>query len=411
MLATFWFSGSPSGAWGGSTAIRATASTAIMGALDRARATGSSSSRCATRRWPPSWPARHAKFTGEVGVCLATSGPGAIHLLNGLYDAKLDHQPVRRDRRPAGARGARRRLPAGGRPAHAVQGRRARVRAHGHRRRRRCATWSTARCASRSAERTVTCIIVPERRAGAGRGRAAAARARHGPLAASATSRPRVRAATTPTCARAAEVLNAGKRVAMLVGAGALQRDRRGDRGRRAARRGRRQGAARQGGACPTTCRSSPARSACSARKPSCELMSGCDTLLMVGSSFPYSEFLPEEGKARGVQIDIDGAHARASATRWRSNLVGDSARDAARAASACSSARPTAPGASEIEESVARLVAGAGGARDERGRPDQPAARLLGALAAAARRLHPQLPTRARRPTGTRATSSCGAG
>src|SRR3989475_12786092 len=36
----------------------------------------------------------HAKFTGEVGVCLATSGPGAIHLLNGLYDAKLDHKPV-----------------------------------------------------------------------------------------------------------------------------------------------------------------------------------------------------------------------------------------------------------------------------------------------------------------------------
>jgi pyruvate dehydrogenase (quinone) len=36
----------------------------------------------------------HAKFTGEVGVCLATSGPGAIHLLNGLYDATLDHQPV-----------------------------------------------------------------------------------------------------------------------------------------------------------------------------------------------------------------------------------------------------------------------------------------------------------------------------
>src|ERR671934_478241 len=36
----------------------------------------------------------HAKFTGEVGVCMATSGPGAVHLLNGLYDAKLDHQPV-----------------------------------------------------------------------------------------------------------------------------------------------------------------------------------------------------------------------------------------------------------------------------------------------------------------------------
>ena len=36
----------------------------------------------------------HAKFTGTVGVCIATSGPGAIHLLNGLYDARMDHQPV-----------------------------------------------------------------------------------------------------------------------------------------------------------------------------------------------------------------------------------------------------------------------------------------------------------------------------
>ena len=58
----------------------------------------------------------HAKFTGEVGVCMATSGPGAIHLLNGLYDAKLDHQPVvaiigQQARMSLGAQ-----LPAGGRP-------------------------------------------------------------------------------------------------------------------------------------------------------------------------------------------------------------------------------------------------------------------------------------------------------
>ena len=58
----------------------------------------------------------HAKFTGEIGVCIATSGPGAIHLLNGLYDAKLDHQPVvaivgQQARTSIG--GA---LPAGGRP-------------------------------------------------------------------------------------------------------------------------------------------------------------------------------------------------------------------------------------------------------------------------------------------------------
>ena len=55
----------------------------------------------------------HAKFTGEVGVCLATSGPGAIHLLNGLYDAAARPSAGSRHRRPAGARGARRAVPAG----------------------------------------------------------------------------------------------------------------------------------------------------------------------------------------------------------------------------------------------------------------------------------------------------------
>ena len=62
----------------------------------------------------------HAKFTGEVGVCLATSGPGAIHLLNGLYDAKLDHQPV------VAIVGQAKRASLG-----AIQGRRVRIRAHG----------------------------------------------------------------------------------------------------------------------------------------------------------------------------------------------------------------------------------------------------------------------------------------
>src|SRR5207248_11705068 len=59
--------------------------------------------------------------------------------------------------------------------------------------------------------------------------------------------------------------------------------------------------------------------------KPSWDLMQGCDTLLMVGTSFPYSEFLPEEGQARGVQIDIDG---RMVGIRYPTevNLVGDSA-------------------------------------------------------------------------------------
>ena len=90
----------------------------------------------------------HAKFTGEVGVCLATSGPGAIHLLNGLYDAKMDHQPVVAIVGPAVAQGARRLVSARGRSDLAVQGCRARVRPHGHRIRRRCGTSSIARSAS-----------------------------------------------------------------------------------------------------------------------------------------------------------------------------------------------------------------------------------------------------------------------
>ena len=52
------------------------------------------SSRPGTKNWRRSWRRAHAKFTGTVGVCMATSGPGAIHLLNGLYDAKMDHQRV-----------------------------------------------------------------------------------------------------------------------------------------------------------------------------------------------------------------------------------------------------------------------------------------------------------------------------
>ena len=91
----------------------------------------------------------HAKFTGEVGVCLATSGPGAIHLLNGLYDAKLDHQPVV-------AIVGQQAVPAlGGSYQQEVDLLSlfkdvAREYVQMVRRPSRCATWSTARCGSRS---------------------------------------------------------------------------------------------------------------------------------------------------------------------------------------------------------------------------------------------------------------------
>ena len=73
----------------------------------------------------------HAKFTGDAGVCLATSGPGAIHLLNGLYDAKIDHQPVVAIVGQQATHGHGRLLPARGRPRDPLQGRRGRVRPHG----------------------------------------------------------------------------------------------------------------------------------------------------------------------------------------------------------------------------------------------------------------------------------------
>ena len=66
----------------------------INGLLVAGPTTSRSSCRPGTRRWPPSRRSGYAKFCGGVGVCAATSGPGAMHLLNGLYDAKLDHVPV-----------------------------------------------------------------------------------------------------------------------------------------------------------------------------------------------------------------------------------------------------------------------------------------------------------------------------
>ena len=105
--------------------------------------------------------------------------------------------------------------------------------------------------------------------------------------------------------------------------------------------------------------------------QPSWDLMQGCDTLLMVGSGFPYAEFLPEEGQARGVQIDID---ARMLGLRYpmEVNLVGDSADDAARAAAAArAQGRPLLARGGRARRR--RLVGDARGARDGRADPINP--------------------------------------
>jgi pyruvate dehydrogenase (quinone) len=263
----------------------------------------------------------HAKFTGEVGICLATSGPGAIHLLNGLYDAKLDHQPV-----------------------VAIVGQQARAAMGGDYQQEvdlptlfKDVAHEYVHMASSAAqirhlvdrairiaraERTVTCIIVPndlqEMPAVPDPPRA------HGTIHSGVDyCSPRV---IPKECdlRRAAEVLNAGKKVAMLVGAGALQAT---DEVIEVAEiLGAGVSKALLGKAAipddlPFCCGSIGLLGT----KPSWEMMNECDTLLMVGSSFPYSEFLPKEGKARGVQIDID---PRMLSIRYpmEVSLVGDSA-------------------------------------------------------------------------------------
>jgi len=263
----------------------------------------------------------HAKFTGQVGVCLATSGPGAIHLLNGLYDAKMDHQPV------VAIVGQQARAALGGAyqqevdlislfkdVAHEF------VHMVSVPAQMRHVVDRAVRIAL--AERTVTCIIVPndvqELDAVEKPDR------KHGTIHSGVGYvRPQVLPASEDL-RRAAEVLNAGKKVAMLVGAGALQAT---DEVIAVAEKlGAGVAKALLGkAAAPDHLPFVTGSIGLLGTKPSYEMMMGCDTLLMVGSNFPYSEFLPKEGQARGVQIDIEG---RMLSIRYpmEVNLVGDSA-------------------------------------------------------------------------------------
>jgi len=263
----------------------------------------------------------HAKFTGEVGVCMATSGPGAIHLLNGLYDAKLDHQPV------VAIVGQQSSKALGGSyqqevdlislfkdVAHeyvhmAINP--AQIRHLVDR------AFRTAR-----STRSVTCLIVPNdvqllpavqdppRE--------------HGTVhSGTGYCSPRV-VPRSSDLERAAEILNTGKRVAMLVGAGALHAT---DEVIQVADiLGAGIAKALLGlAAVPDDVPYCTGTIGLLGTKPSYEMMTECDTLLLVGTSFPYSEFLPREGQARGVQIDIDGTML---GIRYpmELNLIGDSA-------------------------------------------------------------------------------------
>jgi pyruvate dehydrogenase (quinone) len=262
----------------------------------------------------------HAKFTGEVGVCMATSGPGAIHLLNGLYDAKADHQPV---------------LAIVGQAARSAMGGDYQQEVDLHTLFKDVAheyvqvamvpaqirhLVDRAMRIARD-QRTVTCLIVPsdlqEMDAVEKPPR------EHGTVHSGIGMTAKRVVPDQLDLAAAAEVLNAGRKVAILAGAGALHAtdellqvaDRLGA-GIAKALLGK--------AAVPDDLPHVTGAIGLLGTQPSWEMMSACDTLLMVGSSFPYSEFLPKEGQARGVQIDLDG---RRLGLRYpmEINLVGDS--------------------------------------------------------------------------------------
>ncbi|HYF25485.1 MAG TPA: thiamine pyrophosphate-requiring protein [Baekduia sp.] len=262
----------------------------------------------------------HAKFTGELGVCLATSGPGAIHLLNGLYDAKLDRQPV---------------LAIVGQQAQTAMGGSyqqevdllslfkdvAHEFVHMATDPAQCRHLVDRAVRIALAERAVTCLIVPNDLQEVDA--VPEPPHKHGTLHSGlGFSRPRV-IPHDDDLRRAADVLNAGERVAMLVGAGALHA------GREVVAVAERLGAgvakALLGmAAVPDDLPFVTGSIGLLGTRPSWDLMQGCDTLLVVGSGFPYAEFLPPEGQARGVQIDLD---ARMIGLRYPTevNLVGDS--------------------------------------------------------------------------------------
>ncbi len=262
----------------------------------------------------------HAKFTGGVGLCYGTSGPGAIHLLTGLYDAKMDHVPV-----------------------VAIVGQQSRTAIGAHYQQEvdlqtlfkdvaseyvvtamvpeqvRHAIDRAVRIAS--ATRSVTCVIIPND--------VQELAYQDPPLVHGTThtgtgfAGPAYQPAET-VLRQAASVLNAGKKVAMLVGSGAL-----GATDELIAVADRLQAGCAKAllgkAALPDDLPWVTGGIGLLGSTPSWNLMQDCDTLLVVGSSFPYSEFLPKPGSARAVQIDLDPTRL---SLRYpmEVNIAGDSA-------------------------------------------------------------------------------------
>ena len=256
----------------------------------------------------------HAKFTGEVGVCLATSGPGAIHLLNGLYDAKKDHMPV------LAIVGQSKRMAMGTDYQQEVDlislfkdVASDFVHMASSPEQIRHLVDRAMRIAK--ANRAVTCIIIPADVQE--EDEVTAPPRKHGAnFSGIGYNYPRI-VPTDDDLQRAAKVLNEGKKVAMLVGAGALPAT--DEVMETAERLGAGVAKALLGKAVIDD-----ALPYCTGAigllgtRPSYNMMMSCDTLFMIGTSFPYSEFLPKEGQARCVQIDVK---ARQLSTRYPADV------------------------------------------------------------------------------------------
>ncbi|MFI2436993.1 thiamine pyrophosphate-requiring protein [Streptomyces sp. NPDC018693] len=260
----------------------------------------------------------YAKFSGRLGVCAATSGPGAIHLLNGLYDAKLDHVPVL-----------------------AVVGQTART-AMGGSYQQEVDLHTLFKDVASDFVETVT---VPEQLPNVLDRAIRTAYARRCPTAVIIPADVQELDYAPPThefkmvpssldrsawtaipseesLRRAADILNSGEKVAILVGQGASGA--RAEVERIAALLGA--GVAKALLGKDVLSDELPYVTGAIGllgTRPSYELMRDCDTLLTIGSSFPYTQFMPDFGTARGVQIDID-PHMVGMRYPYEVNLVGD---------------------------------------------------------------------------------------
>jgi pyruvate dehydrogenase (quinone) len=262
----------------------------------------------------------YAKFSGELGVCLATSGPGATHLVTGMYDARLDHMPL------LAIAGQQARAGLGGHYQQEVDLLSAYKDVAGAFVAQASVAPQVRHIVDRAiriakAERRVTAIILPNDLQEEPYSEPPRL---HGTVHSGVGYQMPKVVPYEEDLVRAAEVLNDGKKVAILAGAGALHAtdeliavaDALGA-GVAKALLGK--------AALPDDLPWVTGAIGLLGTKPSWDLMNDCDTLLMVGSGFPYSEFLPKEGAARGVQIDL-APDMLSLRYPMEVNLVGDAA-------------------------------------------------------------------------------------